>query len=173
MVCLIALLSCMSLSAQEANPEALFRTRLAADSILLESFADGNVDYGVFGRYARDTARYHALKSRFEACDTTLFGSDLLFSTTGPPFGRITTAGTANKPGKDSTRPENSRMHTPRSSANCNRRPPRPACCSAHSVRPSVRAATTGSAAPMAGSCPRFSAGSDSSATDRKRIPSP
>lgn len=86
MVCLIVLLSCMSLSAQEATPEALFRTRLAADSILLESFADGNVDYGIFGRYARDTARYHALKSRFEACDTTLFGSDLLILYYGPAF---------------------------------------------------------------------------------------
>lgn len=173
MVCIIALLSCMSLSAQEATPETLFRTRLAADSILLESFADGNVDYGVFGRYARDTARYHALKSRFEACDTTLFGSDLLILYYGPAFREDYDGGYGNKPGKDSTRPENSRRHTPRSSANCNRRPPRPACCSAHCVRPSVRAATTGSAAPMAGSCPRFSAGSDSSATDRKRIPSP
>lgn len=86
-LCMVAMLSCINLCAQETDSsEALFHAGLAADTILLESIDGDQVDYAVFGRYARDTARYNALERRFRACDTTLFGSDLLILYYGPAF---------------------------------------------------------------------------------------
>lgn len=86
-LCMAAMLSCFNLCAQQADTsEALFQARLATDSILLEALGGDKVDYGVFGRYGLDTARYNALASRFRACDTTLFGSDLLILYYGPAF---------------------------------------------------------------------------------------
>lgn len=49
----------------------------AVDSVWLEATAKDALNFRVFGRYARDDARFEELKRRFEAADTTLLPSDL------------------------------------------------------------------------------------------------
>lgn len=64
-------------SRPESTPEPEKETIELADSILQEATASGEMDYAVFGKYARDEEFYQSLIERFERADSILSYGEL------------------------------------------------------------------------------------------------